>query len=46
MTPTKTGETQVVTYLDALVWRALPHAQPPSNCLGATGAWAAPGRDS
>lgn len=44
MTLTKGGETRVVSYLDALVWRALPHAQPPSNCLGATGAWAKPGR--
>lgn len=44
MAPTKGGETRVVSYLDALVWRALPHAQPPSNCLGATGAWATPGR--
>jgi hypothetical protein len=44
MAPTKGGATRVVTYLDALVWRALPHAQPPSNCLGATGAWAKPGR--
>lgn len=42
--PTKGGETRVVNYLDALVWRALPYAQPPSNCLGATGAWANPGR--
>ena len=42
--PTKGGETRVVNYLDALVWRALPYAQPPSNCLGATGAWAKPGR--
>jgi hypothetical protein len=44
--PTAGGETRVVSYLDALVWRALPHAQPPSNCLGATGAWAKPGRAS
>jgi Membrane bound FAD containing D-sorbitol dehydrogenase len=43
LTPTKDGGTQVVSYLDALVWRALPYAQPPSNCLGATGAWAEPG---
>ena len=43
MTPTRAGGTRVVSYLDALVWRALPHAQPPSNCLGATGAWAKPG---
>lgn len=44
MAPTKGGGTRVVSYLDALVWRALPHAQPPSNCLGETGAWAKPGR--
>jgi hypothetical protein len=44
MAPTKGGGTRVVSYLDALVWRALPHAQPPSNCLGVTGAWAKPGR--
>ncbi len=41
--PTKVGETRVVSYLDALVWRTLPYAQPPSNCLGVTGAWAARG---
>jgi hypothetical protein len=46
MAPVKGGGTRVVSYLDALVWRALPHAQPPSNCLGATGAWAKPGRAS
>lgn len=44
MTPTNGGEARVVSYLDALVWRALPYAQPPSNCLGAIGAWATPGR--
>ena len=43
MTPAKGGQTRVVSYLDALVWRTLPYAQPPSNCLGATGAWAKPG---
>jgi hypothetical protein len=43
LAPTKGGQTRVVSYLDALVWRALPHAQPPSNCLGVTGAWAKPG---
>ena len=42
--PAKGGDTRVVNYLDALVWRALPYAQPPSSCLGATGAWAKPGR--
>ncbi len=43
MVPAEGGGTRVVSYLDALVWRAVPHAQPPSNCLGATGAWAKPG---
>ena len=32
----------VVTYLDALVWRAMPYAGPPSECLGVTGVWALP----
>ncbi|HEX9417280.1 MAG TPA: sugar dehydrogenase complex small subunit [Gaiellaceae bacterium] len=32
----------VVTYTDALVWRAMPFAHPPSTCLGATGVWARP----
>ena len=43
MTPTRSGEMRVITYLDALVWRALPYAQPPSNCLGTTGSWAKAG---
>ena len=43
MVPTANGE-RVVTFLDALAWRAQPWAQPPTECLGATGAWAKPGR--
>jgi hypothetical protein len=43
MVPTSNGD-KVVTFLDALVWRAQPWAQPPTECLGATGAWAKPGR--
>jgi Membrane bound FAD containing D-sorbitol dehydrogenase/TAT (twin-arginine translocation) pathway signal sequence len=43
MVPKRGGGTRVVAYFDALVWRALPYAQPPSNCLGATGAWSQPG---
>jgi hypothetical protein len=43
MVPTRNGE-KVVTFLDALVWRAQPWAQPPTECLGATGAWAKRGR--
>jgi hypothetical protein len=34
------GGQQVVTYTDALVWRATPWARPQTECLGATGAWA------
>jgi len=43
MVPTANGD-KVVTFLDALVWRAQPWAQPPTECLGATGAWSKPGR--
>jgi hypothetical protein len=43
MVPTRNGE-KVVTFLDALVWRAQPWAQPPTECLGAVGAWAKQGR--
>jgi Membrane bound FAD containing D-sorbitol dehydrogenase len=42
--PTRRGGQRVVTYLDALVWRAMPYAYPPTECLGAVGAWAKPGR--
>lgn len=42
--PTRGGGQKVVTYLDALVWHAVPYAYPPTECLGATGAWAKPGR--
>jgi hypothetical protein len=35
---------KVITYFDALVWRAMPFANPPTACLGAPGAWAKPGR--
>jgi hypothetical protein len=42
--PTHGGGQKVITYLDALVWRAMPFAYPPTECLGATGAWAKPGR--
>jgi hypothetical protein len=37
--PTADGDRRVVTYHDALVWRALPYAQPPSFCLGAPSSW-------
>jgi hypothetical protein len=40
--PTHAGGRVVVTYTDALVWRAMPFAHPPSTCLGATGVWAKP----
>ena len=43
MVPTAHGDT-VVTFLDALAWRAQPWAEPFTECLGATGAWAKPGR--
>ena len=43
MVPTAKGD-KVVTFLDALVWQAQPWAHPPTECLGATGAWAKPGR--
>jgi hypothetical protein len=42
--PTPGGRQKVVTYLDALVWRAMPFANPPTECLGAPGAWSKPGR--
>jgi hypothetical protein len=35
---------EVVTYTDALIWRGVPFAHPQTDCLGATGAWAKPGR--
>jgi hypothetical protein len=35
---------EVVGYVDALVWRGMPYARPSSECLGATGAWAKPGK--
>jgi Membrane bound FAD containing D-sorbitol dehydrogenase len=35
---------KVVTFEDALVWRAMPWAYAPTNCLGALGAWSKPGR--
>jgi hypothetical protein len=43
MVPTAKGD-KVVTFSDALAWRALPWAEPFTECLGATGAWAKPGR--
>jgi hypothetical protein len=43
MVPTADGE-KVVTFLDALVWRAQPWANPPTECLGGVGAWTKPGR--
>ena len=43
MVPTANGD-KVVTFLDALAWRAQPWAEPFTECLGATGAWAKPGR--
>jgi Membrane bound FAD containing D-sorbitol dehydrogenase len=42
--PTAGGGQKVITYLDALVWRVMPFANPPTECLGAPGAWAKPGR--
>jgi hypothetical protein len=42
--PLEDGGQKVVTYQDALVWKALPYAEPPSICLGATTAWSEPGR--
>jgi hypothetical protein len=44
MVPTEGGRHAVITYEDALVWKALPYAEPPSLCLGATTAWSTPGR--
>jgi hypothetical protein len=41
--PTSSGG-RVVTFLDALAWRAQPWAEPFTECLGATGAWAKQGR--
>jgi hypothetical protein len=41
--PERGGAERVVTYTDALVWRAVPWAHPQTECLGATGAWARPG---
>lgn len=43
MVPTANGD-KVVTFLDALAWRAQPWAEPFTECLGATGAWAKAGR--
>jgi D-sorbitol dehydrogenase-like protein len=42
--PTANGGQRVITFSDALVWRAMPYAYPPTQCLGATGAWSWPGR--
>ncbi len=44
--PERAGGQRVVTYTDALVWRAMPWANPQTECLGATGAWARAGRSS
>jgi hypothetical protein len=44
--PERGGGGRVVTYADALVWQAIPWGHPPTECLGATGAWAQPGRSS
>jgi Membrane bound FAD containing D-sorbitol dehydrogenase len=44
MVPIAGGGQRVITYQDALVWKALPYAEPPSICLGATTAWSEPGR--
>lgn len=35
----KAKQTQVITYDDALVFRAMPYARPQAQCLGKTGAW-------
>jgi hypothetical protein len=42
--PVSGGGERVITFSDALVWRAMSFAEPPSVCLGATGAWAKPGK--
>jgi hypothetical protein len=42
--PERGGGQRVVTYSGALVWQAIPWANPQTECLGATGAWARPGR--
>ena len=42
--PTPENAAEVVTYSDALIWGGMPYAQPSSQCLGATGAWAKPGK--
>jgi hypothetical protein len=46
MVPTGDGGQRVLAYEQALVWRALPYAAPPSLCLGAVDAWSKPGRKS
>ena len=33
------GAARVITYDDALVFRAMPYARPQASCLGETGAW-------
>jgi hypothetical protein len=44
MVPNGEGGQRVISYNEALVWRALPYAMPPSVCLGAVNAWSEPGR--
>jgi hypothetical protein len=44
MVPAEGGHQRVVSYADALVWKTLPYAAPPSICLGATTAWTKAGR--
>jgi hypothetical protein len=39
MAPTSAGDSVVVSYADALIWR---YAHPPSTCEGTTGVWAEP----
>ncbi len=36
------GEVRVVTYVDALAWRACTFTKPPSECGGVTGYWEKP----
>lgn len=43
MVPTANGD-KVVTFFDALAWRAQPWAEPFTECLGAPGAWAKEGK--
>jgi hypothetical protein len=37
-------QTRLITYEDALVFRAMPYARPQATCLGVTGAWSRLGK--